>query len=83
MASQAHLCPLPLTTRPRYWAYDYVMRLYPLPDTVCMMAVTNADVSMKFIITERSWTSTFMTTEVLVSERIFFPLFLYKVVSYD
>jgi len=34
IASQAHLCPLPLATRPRYWAYDYVMRLYPLPDTV-------------------------------------------------
>ena len=34
IASQAHLCPLPLTTRPRYWAYDYVMRLYPLPDIV-------------------------------------------------
>ena len=30
--SQAHLCPLPLHVSPVYWAYDYTLRLYPLPD---------------------------------------------------
>ena len=30
--SQAHLCPLPLHSRPVYWMYDYALRLYPLPD---------------------------------------------------
>lgn len=32
--SQAHLCPLPLHTRPVYWSYDHSLRLYPLPDLV-------------------------------------------------
>ena len=30
--SQAHLCPLPLHSRPVYWMYDHALRLYPLPD---------------------------------------------------
>lgn len=34
--SQAHLCPLPLHTRPVYWQYDHALRLYPLPDLVVM-----------------------------------------------
>ena len=31
---QAHLAPLPLHVVPIYWNYDYVMRLYPLPDLI-------------------------------------------------
>ncbi|KAG0263305.1 DNA polymerase epsilon subunit 2 [Actinomortierella ambigua] len=30
----AHLCPLPLSVRPVYWAYDHALRLYPAPDAV-------------------------------------------------
>ncbi len=36
LLSQAHLCPLPLHTRPVYWQYDHALRLYPLPDLVVM-----------------------------------------------
>ncbi|XP_073673292.1 DNA polymerase epsilon subunit 2 [Garra rufa] len=32
--SQGHLTPLPLYVCPVYWAYDYSLRLYPLPDVV-------------------------------------------------
>nr|DBA14529.1 TPA: hypothetical protein GDO54_005484 [Pyxicephalus adspersus] len=32
--SQGHLTPLPLFVSPVYWAYDYALRLYPLPDVV-------------------------------------------------
>ncbi|KAM9294304.1 DNA polymerase epsilon subunit 2 [Gastrophryne carolinensis] len=32
--SQGHLTPLPLFVSPVYWAYDYALRLYPLPDLV-------------------------------------------------
>ena len=32
--SQAHLCPLPLHSRPVYWMYDHTLRLYPIPDLV-------------------------------------------------
>ncbi|CAH2328320.1 DNA polymerase epsilon subunit 2 [Pelobates cultripes] len=32
--SQGHLTPLPLCVSPVYWAYDYALRLYPLPDLV-------------------------------------------------
>ena len=28
---QAHLCPLPLESRPIYWELDYTLRLSPLP----------------------------------------------------
>lgn len=34
ITSQAHLCPLPMATRPIYWAFDHAMRLYPLPDMI-------------------------------------------------
>ena len=34
LISQAHLCPLPLHSRPRYWTHDHALRLYPLPDLV-------------------------------------------------
>ncbi|KAL0602529.1 DNA polymerase epsilon subunit 2 [Plecturocebus cupreus] len=30
--SQGHLTPLPLYVCPVYWAYDYALRVYPLPD---------------------------------------------------
>ncbi|NXW48545.1 DPOE2 polymerase, partial [Nyctiprogne leucopyga] len=30
--SQGHLTPLPLYVSPVYWAYDYSLRVYPLPD---------------------------------------------------
>ncbi|XP_069064801.1 DNA polymerase epsilon subunit 2 [Pleurodeles waltl] len=32
--SQGHLTPLPLFVSPVYWAYDYVLRLYPVPDLI-------------------------------------------------
>lgn len=31
---QGHLCPLPLHVEPIYWAYDYTLRTYPLPDLI-------------------------------------------------
>lgn len=34
LVSQAHLCPLPLHSRPIYWSHDHTLRLYPLPDLV-------------------------------------------------
>ncbi|GAB1297483.1 DNA polymerase epsilon subunit 2 [Apodemus speciosus] len=30
--SQGHLVPLPLYVCPVYWAYDYTLRVYPVPD---------------------------------------------------
>ncbi|XP_015427468.1 PREDICTED: DNA polymerase epsilon subunit 2 [Myotis davidii] len=30
--SQGHLTPLPIYVCPVYWAYDYALRVYPLPD---------------------------------------------------
>ena len=33
---QAHLCPLPLSVRPLYWAYDHALRLSPTPDVLVM-----------------------------------------------
>ncbi|XP_045443456.1 DNA polymerase epsilon subunit 2 isoform X11 [Pipistrellus kuhlii] len=32
--SQGHLTPLPLYVCPVYWAYDYALRVYPLPDVL-------------------------------------------------
>ncbi|XP_077587185.1 DNA polymerase epsilon subunit 2 isoform X1 [Stigmatopora nigra] len=32
--SQAHLAPLPLHVTPVFWAYDYALRLYPVPDVI-------------------------------------------------
>ncbi|KAF7251478.1 DNA polymerase epsilon subunit 2 [Varanus komodoensis] len=32
--SQGHLTPLPLSVSPVYWAYDYTLRTYPLPDLI-------------------------------------------------
>nr|XP_006632293.1 PREDICTED: DNA polymerase epsilon subunit 2 [Lepisosteus oculatus] len=32
--SQGHLSPLPLYVSPVYWAYDYALRVYPLPDVI-------------------------------------------------
>jgi DNA polymerase epsilon subunit 2 len=34
VCDQSHLCPLPLETRPVYWAHDHAMWLYPLPDLI-------------------------------------------------
>ncbi|TPX59514.1 DNA-directed DNA polymerase [Powellomyces hirtus] len=31
IVDQAHLCPLPITVRPTYWAYDHALRIYPQP----------------------------------------------------
>lgn len=31
---QGHLCPLPLSLQPIHWAYDYALRLSPLPDAL-------------------------------------------------
>lgn len=31
---QGHLSPLPLYVSPVYWAYDYAMRVYPVPDVI-------------------------------------------------
>ncbi|KAK2539048.1 Pole2 [Columba guinea] len=47
--SQAHLTPLPLYVSPVYWAYDYSLRVYPVPDVLLIadkhdpFTVTNAD----------------------------------------
>nr|XP_019591612.1 PREDICTED: DNA polymerase epsilon subunit 2 isoform X2 [Rhinolophus sinicus] len=32
LLSQGHLTPLPLYVCPVYWAYDYTLRVYPVPD---------------------------------------------------
>ncbi|XP_012867681.1 PREDICTED: DNA polymerase epsilon subunit 2 [Dipodomys ordii] len=32
--SQGHLTPLPLYVCPVYWAYDYALRVYPVPDVL-------------------------------------------------
>ena len=29
LLEQGHLCPMPLSARPVYWAYDHALRLYP------------------------------------------------------
>lgn len=47
--SQGHLTPLPLYVSPVYWAYDYSLRVYPLPDMLVIadkydpFTVTNTD----------------------------------------
>ncbi|XP_053108069.1 DNA polymerase epsilon subunit 2 isoform X1 [Hemicordylus capensis] len=47
--SQGHLTPLPLNVSPVYWAYDYALRTYPLPDLIVFadkydpFTVTNTD----------------------------------------
>lgn len=32
--SQGHLTPLPLYVSPVFWAYDYSLRVYPVPDVI-------------------------------------------------
>ncbi|XP_028421920.1 DNA polymerase epsilon subunit 2 [Perca flavescens] len=32
--SQGHLTPLPLYVSPVFWAYDYSLRVYPIPDVI-------------------------------------------------
>ncbi|XP_030637752.1 DNA polymerase epsilon subunit 2 [Chanos chanos] len=32
--AQGHLTPLPLYVSPVYWAYDYALRVYPVPDVI-------------------------------------------------
>ena len=32
--AQGHLTPLPLYVSPVFWAYDYALRVYPLPDVI-------------------------------------------------
>ncbi|NXY81681.1 DPOE2 polymerase, partial [Alcedo cyanopectus] len=47
--SQGHLTPLPLYVSPVYWAYDYTLRVYPVPDLLVVadkydpFTVTNTD----------------------------------------
>ncbi|NXP69507.1 DPOE2 polymerase, partial [Ramphastos sulfuratus] len=47
--SQGHLTPLPLYISPVYWAYDYSLRVYPVPDVLLIadkydpFTVTNSD----------------------------------------
>ncbi|XP_030308147.1 DNA polymerase epsilon subunit 2 isoform X2 [Calypte anna] len=47
--SQSHLTPLPLYVSPVYWAYDYSLRVYPVPDMLVIadkydpFTVTNTD----------------------------------------
>ncbi|KAM6273543.1 DNA polymerase epsilon subunit 2 isoform 2-T2 [Porphyrio hochstetteri] len=49
LLSQGHLTPLPLYVSPVYWAYDYTLRIYPLPDMLVIadkydpFTVTNTD----------------------------------------
>eukprot|EP00850_Spirogloea_muscicola_P003249 SM000013S26418 [mRNA] locus=s13:198863:202689:- [translate_table: standard] len=33
---QGHLCPLPLSTQPVFWDFDYALRLYPAPHTLVL-----------------------------------------------
>lgn len=40
LLDQAHLVPLPLETTNVMWAYDHVLRLYPLPDAVFIGGVS-------------------------------------------
>lgn len=54
IVDQSYLCPLPLSVRPVYWAYDHALRLFPQPDVVraqvyvwlrnCMSVCMNAGV---------------------------------------
>ncbi|CAL8273539.1 unnamed protein product [Merluccius merluccius] len=47
--SQGHLTPLPLYVSPVFWAYDYTLRVYPVPDVIIFadkydpFSITNAD----------------------------------------
>lgn len=47
--SQGHLTPLPLYVSPVFWAYDYSLRVYPVPDVVVFadkydpFTITNTD----------------------------------------
>ncbi|EMP31131.1 DNA polymerase epsilon subunit 2 [Chelonia mydas] len=47
--SQGHLTPLPLYVSPVFWAYDYSLRVYPVPDLIVTadkydpFTVTNTD----------------------------------------
>uniref|UniRef100_A0A8C0ZJQ1 DNA polymerase epsilon subunit n=1 Tax=Cyanistes caeruleus TaxID=156563 RepID=A0A8C0ZJQ1_CYACU len=47
--SQGHLSPLPLNVSPVFWAYDYSLRVYPVPDLLVTadkhdpFTVTNSD----------------------------------------
>jgi len=34
IVDQSYLCPLPLSVRPVYWAYDHALRLFPQPDVL-------------------------------------------------
>ncbi|KAI8141350.1 DNA polymerase alpha/epsilon subunit B-domain-containing protein [Fennellomyces sp. T-0311] len=33
---QGHLCPIPLSVRPIFWAFDHALRLYPLPHALIL-----------------------------------------------
>lgn len=47
--SQGHLTPLPLYVSPVFWAYDYSLRVYPVPDVIVFadkydpFSITNTD----------------------------------------
>uniref|UniRef100_A0A3Q3JZ54 DNA polymerase II subunit 2 n=1 Tax=Monopterus albus TaxID=43700 RepID=A0A3Q3JZ54_MONAL len=47
--SQGHLTPLPLYVSPVYWAYDYSLHVYPVPDVIVFadkydpFSITNTD----------------------------------------
>uniref|UniRef100_A0A8D3BAK3 DNA polymerase II subunit 2 n=1 Tax=Scophthalmus maximus TaxID=52904 RepID=A0A8D3BAK3_SCOMX len=47
--SQGHLTPLPLYVSPIFWAYDYSLRVYPVPDVIVFadkydpFSITNTD----------------------------------------
>uniref|UniRef100_A0A7N6FET6 DNA polymerase epsilon subunit n=1 Tax=Anabas testudineus TaxID=64144 RepID=A0A7N6FET6_ANATE len=47
--SQGHLTPLPLYVSPVFWAYDYSLRVYPVPDVIVFadkydpFCITNTD----------------------------------------
>ena len=36
LLAQAHLCPLPFTSRPILWDHDSALRLYPCPDLLVL-----------------------------------------------
>ncbi|MBV96455.1 Protein kintoun, partial [Eschrichtius robustus] len=44
--SQGHLTPLPLYVCPVYWAYDYALRVYPVPSTLRRVPPTRPQIHL-------------------------------------
>lgn len=86
--SQGHLTPLPLYVSPVFWAYDYALRVYPVPDLLVI-----ADKHDPFTVTSTdclcinpvrspghshpSWPS--LPAPNFTHTSVVFPLFLHRV----